>query len=257
MPTKMFKILALPLCILCFTSTPLFAQAPNIQMHVQQIAKGWTTDAKKALPDLLIDYPNDPAVMFLHASLVEDTKRAMPLLERIVTVFPKSEWADDALVRIIMYQCVNKEVEKARKSFSELREVYPQSDLLPVTYDVLRMSVGAPPPTAQVESAKKTSTASVAAPSATVATTTTTQPPTTAVKVYSLQTRSTFDKKEAASVVELFKKKRMRVTTNEMKVKGKTQYEVLVGEYPNEVEAAKDLDVVRKVCKCKPTVVAR
>lgn len=244
----MFKKIALFVCTTVVFSGVVSAQSPNVHTHIQQIAKGWTTDAKKALPDLLIDYPNDPAVMFMHASLVEDAKRALPLLERIVSVFPKSEWADDALVRVIMYHCINKDTDKARKAFAELREMYPQSELLPVTYDVLRMSVGVPPPAAQAEPAKKSTPETVTA---------ITQPPTTDAKTYSLQTRSTYDKKEADGIVEQFKKKRMRVRLSERQVKSKTQYIVFVGEYENEVEAAKDLDIVRTVCKCKPTVVSK
>lgn len=65
-----------------------FAQQPTVQQLIIQVSKGWQADAKKALPDLLLDKPDDPAVMFLHATLVDDPKRALPLYERIIERFP-------------------------------------------------------------------------------------------------------------------------------------------------------------------------
>ena len=52
------------------------AQPAAVKQYVQQVAAGWTTDAKKALPDLLIEYPDDPGVLFLHAALVDDNKKS-------------------------------------------------------------------------------------------------------------------------------------------------------------------------------------
>ena len=100
-----------------FLQPLLSAQTVSVKAYIQQVASGWTSDAKKALPDLLIDAPDDPAVLFLHASLVEDPKKATPLLERIVDAFPKSEWADDALARLVIFSATKNDAEKAKKTF--------------------------------------------------------------------------------------------------------------------------------------------
>ncbi|MBK6291184.1 MAG: SPOR domain-containing protein [Ignavibacteria bacterium] len=228
---------------------PVFvrAQTVGVKQYIQQVASGWTSDAKKALPDLLIDNPDDPGVLFLHASLVEDPKKAAPLLERIVDAYPKSEWADDALARLVIFAATKGEADKAKKTFITMREQYSQSELLPVVYDVMRSTVGAPPPGDRT----------VAAPAPKKAEPVAETPAKTAAKAYTLVTRTTFSKDEADGLVEQFKKKRMRARLTSEQLKNKTRYIVSVGEYETEPEALKDLDAVRAVCKCKPTVTKR
>jgi len=223
------------------------AQTVSVKAYIQQVASGWTSDAKKALPDLLIDAPDDPAVLFLHASLVEDPKKAAPLLERIVDAFPKSEWADDALARLVIFSATKNDAEKAKKTFITMREQYSQSELLPILYDVMRTTVGAPPPTDRSSTlaavAKKTEPVVESVPKT--------------AKLYTLVTRSTFSKTEADLLVEQFKKKHMRVRVTSETSKPKTRYIVSVGEYSTEADAQKDIDAVRAVCKCKPVVTKR
>ena len=49
--------------ILALSVLSASAQGVSVKHYIQQVAAGWTTDAKKALPDLLIDAPDDPGVM--------------------------------------------------------------------------------------------------------------------------------------------------------------------------------------------------
>lgn len=236
------------------------AQKTPVKTYIQQVAKGWTSDAKKALPDLLIDQPDDPSVTFLHASLVEDPERAMPLFERIVQNYPSNEWADDALLRLILHACIKKDAEKAKTQFRKMRDLFSNSDLLPVAYDAMRMSVGVPPATASTATASTatTNTGTTNTATAKPATTTpATATPATAAVVYTLATLTTENKADADKLVNDFKKKRMRVRLADKTIKGKRNYVVEVGEYATEVDAAKDIEAVRAVCKCKPTVVKR
>ena len=242
----------LVLTLVCLTSLSAVAQKPTIEMYVQQVAKGWTTDAKKALPDLLIDRPDDPGVMFLHASLVEDPKRALPLLERIVQSYPTSEWADDALSRVILLACIEKDAAKAKDGFRKMRDLYSSSPLLPITFDALRMSVGAPPAAASAAAAtaEPAATAKPAAPAE--------EPSAPALeKPYTLNTKILPSKAEAQKVLDSFKAKRMRARMAEKWVTGKRNWVIQVGEYETEVDAARDIEVVRSICKCKPVVVKR
>ncbi len=248
----MFRPLLLTVLLFPFISGGASAQKPTIEMYLQQVAKGWTTDAKKALPDLLIDRPDDPGVMFLHASLVEEPKRALPLLERIVQNYPTSEWADDALARMILYACVTKDVEMANATFRRMRDQYGSSPLLPVTFDAMRMSVGVPAPTAPA-TAPAASTATATATATAPATAT---PPATE-RPYTLNTKILASKDDAQKVLDSFKAKRMRAVMTEKWVSGKRNWVIQVGEYETEVDAAKDVDMVRSICKCKPVVVKR
>ena len=240
------------------TGSAVLAQKPTVEMYIQQVAKGWTSDAKKALPDLLIDRPDDPAVMFLHASLVEEPERAIPLLERIVQNYPTSEWADDALSRVILFSCFQKDAAKAKKGFQNMRDLYGSSPLLPITFDALRMSVGAPPPmtskTVEPSTPATTPAATAVAPSKAAPDAESVAAP---EKLYTLNTKILPSKAEAQKVLDSFKAKRMRASMTEKWVKGKRNWVIQVGEYETEVDAAKDIEVVRAVCKCKPVVVRR
>lgn len=238
----------------------LAAQAPNIKPFLVQIANGYTAEAKKALPDLLLDYPDDPAVSFLHAALVEEPKRALPLLERIAAVYPKSEWCDDALLRIIYYAIGTKEVDRARKTFAQLRDQHGTSELLPLAYDAMRMTIGAPPPadkapaasTSKAEAAPKTD-APATKSDATVSTKSDASAKT--AKPYVIQVSSNKNKHASEVLLEKLKKKRLRARMNSITKGDKEHYVVVVGEYATSEDAQRDVADVKAACKCSPSVV--
>lgn len=231
--------------LLLFALMPWFvgrAQPATIPTYILQIAKGWPDDAKKALPDLLIDRPDDPAVLFLHATLVEDAQRAQPLLERIVLQHPTSEWADDALARMILNACLTKNVAQAKADYEKLRDQYADSPLLLLCYDAVRATVGAPAPPA----GSKVETAADAAPA-------------TAASAGSFTiSAGVFSTKDVAQkLVDGFTAKRMRARVAPKMVKGKQMWAVHVGEYATEADAAREVPLVAGVCKCTPIVVQR
>jgi hypothetical protein len=229
----------LALVVLVATSSAS-AQGPNIRPWLQQIASGWTTEAKKALPDLLIDHPTDPGVMFLHASLVDEPQRAMPMYDRIVEGFPTSEWADDALLRITMYAAHRRDTIKARRSLMTFRDQFSKSDLLPVASDVVRIAVGLPAASERPATAEK-------APAA---------PALTAVSKYVIQVGSFDARVNAAKATASYTAKRMVARVAEKKVsKVKSVFVIYVGDYTSEADASKDLNAVAAICKCKPIVI--
>jgi septal ring-binding cell division protein DamX len=252
-------ILRLKLLLLFVLPCSLAAQAPNIKPYLVQIANGYTSEAKKALPDLLLDHPDDPAVMFLHASLVEEPKRALPLLERISSVYPKSEWCDDALLRIIYYSIGTKEVDRARKTFAQLRDQHGSSELLPLAYDAMRMTIGTPAPADKAPAAASTK---VDAPVKTDASATKTDAATTAktdatktAKPFVIQVKSTPNKDVADALLAKLKKKRLRARMTSTTKGDKSTYVILVGEYATNEDAQRDVADVKAACKCSPTVV--
>lgn len=218
----------------------LHAQQTNVKQYIQQVAAGWTTDAKKALPDLLIDAPDDPAVLFLHASLIDDPKKASPLLERIVDAFPKSEWADDAMARLVIIAATKNDADRARKTFATMRDQYSQSDLLPVVYEVVRSTVGAPAPTEKTTPTPAPKSAEPQLKSVS--------------KAYTLTVMTTADKTEAERFAAKLKKKGLKATITPATIRGQARYFVRVGEYETESDALKELVLVRSACGCKPTV---
>lgn len=239
LPSKVFLTLTFLLLV-----TPAHAQTQTVAGYLQQIAKGWTLDAKKALPDLLLEKPDDAGVTYLHASLVEDPAKAVPLYERIVERFPSNEWADDAMLRLIIQSCSQKDATRATKYFKQMRQSFSSSELLAVAYDVMRMSVGVPP-----ADAAPTTAAAKPQPQPT-ATPDTTQP-------YTLAATTTADKAEATKLVAKYKGKHLKASMAEKWIKGKRNYVVQIGSYASEKDAATDIEAVRKVCGCKPVVSRR
>lgn len=243
--SSLLLVLVLPLS--------MAAQTPTVKQLLQQVASGWTSDAKKALPDLLIDRPDDPAVLMLHASLVPDASRALTLYERIVAQHGTSEWADDAQLRVLLFHIGKRDSVRARKSFEFMREQFASSDLLPVGADALRMSVGLPLP---AEKPQAKSTAGIPAP-AKAQTTADTAAPAADPKPYSIQVGSYASKSEANKAAEAYKAKRMRVRVIEKQMDGQKRMVLLVGEFEDEADAQKSISSVRGICKCKAFVVKR
>lgn len=237
---------------LCLLTVSTQAQGTTVTNHLQQVAKGWTVDAKKSLPDLLLEQPDDPGVTFLHATLVEEPAKAIPLYERIVDRFPTSEWADDALLRLVINACTQKDATRANKYFKQMRQSFASSALLPVAYDVMRMSVGVPPPDAVTSTSTTSTTASttpVETPTASTAD--------TKSYPYTLAAITTPDKDQAKKLVSKYQSKHLKADMAEKWIKGKRNYVVQIGYYESEANAASDLDTVRKVCGCKPVVSKR
>lgn len=241
--------LALVLVLLPFT---LNAQAPNVKQFITQIANGWTTEAKRALPDMLVDHPEDPGVMFMHASLVEDPARSLTMFERVVNSHPKSEWADDALFRIIAYSCVKNNVEKARKALLTMREQYLQSEYLAAANDLVRMTVGLPPvqdKKVAASPAPATTITPAAAPAA--------APAADPSRPFTIQVGSYTSKDQAQSTLDSFKAKRMRATVVEVARGNWKSFTINVGDYTTIDEAKAEVNAVKSICRCKAFVVKR
>lgn len=239
--SEVVQLLQLLALVVLVATSSASAQGPNIRPWLQQIASGWKTEAKKALPDLLIDHPTDPGVMFLHASLVDEPQRAMPMYDRIVEGFPASEWADDALLRITMYAAHRRDTIKARRSLMTFRDQFSKSDLLPVASDVVRIAVGLPAASERPAAAEK----SPATPSTL-----------TAVSKYVIQVGSFDARVNAAKATASYTAKRMVARVAEKKVsKVKSVFVIYVGDYTSEADASKDLNAVAAICKCKPIVI--
>ena len=179
--------------------------------------------------------------MFLHASLVDEPQRAMPMYERIVEGFPTSEWADDALLRITMYAAHRRDTIKARRSLMTFRDQFSKSDLLPVASDVVRIAVGLPAASERPAAAEK----APATPSTL-----------TVAPKYVIQVGSFDARVNAAKATASYTAKRMVARVAEKKVsKVKSVFVIYVGDYTSEADASKDLNAVAAICKCKPIVI--
>ncbi|MCX6156157.1 MAG: SPOR domain-containing protein [Candidatus Kapabacteria bacterium] len=120
----------------------LYSQSEKVANYLQMVALGKIDQVKSELPDLLAEYPDDPGVMLLHASVIEDASRAVDIYKKIVKNYPNSEWADDALWRIIQYCAISGDIEQAKTELRHFRDNYPSSPFLAPSNDIVRTALG-------------------------------------------------------------------------------------------------------------------
>lgn len=101
----------------------------DVRTYLGKIDKGQSDDVKKALPDLMAKYPNNPGVMYLQGKLTPNGIEAAKLYQGIVDNFPKSEWADDALFSLYQYYYALGLYKTADVKLQQLKHDYPASPL--------------------------------------------------------------------------------------------------------------------------------
>jgi hypothetical protein len=119
----------------------VFGQSREVNQHLQMLANGKTDEVRSAIPELLARYPNDPGIMLLHGSVVEDMRLSLDIYRRIVTEFAASEWADDAQWRIVQHYAIWGDTSKAKSELEIMRTKHPYSTYLTVASDVVRSSI--------------------------------------------------------------------------------------------------------------------
>jgi hypothetical protein len=294
-PMKLIKM-AMPIVLsaillgLC-TSPLALGQASIVRNRLQSLAMGKLDEVKRDLPDLLAEFPDDPGVQFLHASVLEDMSKSLPMYQRIVKEQPDCEWSDDAQWRIVHYYAMKRDTAKAREEMNNYRNAYPKSELLLTAYDLLRATVGgagrikkqeATPP---VNTSPKRDTLKIK-----------TEPP-KGVKG-GIQDRQPIDqprqntgnrdsdlivsgndngtkgdrnntlftlqigvfKTKAAAQEEFneYKSKRMKVNLMDRKMPdGSFRYVVTIGEYTSRKNAEAGVALVKDVCNCTPLIIQK
>ncbi|MEN3027218.1 MAG: SPOR domain-containing protein [Chlorobiota bacterium] len=196
-----------------------------------RIAYGKLDSVRQELPEWLARYPNNPAILFLHAATLSDAHQAVALYERIVREFPKSEWSDDALCRLVQYHALRRDTAQAWQLFEQLRKEYPTSDFLPYAWETLRATVG-PPPNSGIRST-----------------------PTSQPTRYTLQVAAFRTRELAEQEVARLRRLRLRATITERSRQGQLYYAVTVGDYPTREAAEKARSSVAALCQCQPIVV--
>lgn len=134
---KLFILTLLPLLLIV---SRLEAQTEKVREYLHLVATGRIDEVKKALPDLLAEYPNDAGVQLLHATVIDDAFRALEKYKSIVKNYPESEWADDATWRIVQFYAATGDIETANKELDNYRKKYPNSEFLLAATDVVRMA---------------------------------------------------------------------------------------------------------------------
>ena len=264
--------------ILLVLSTSPFAkgQASIVRNRLQSLAMGKTDEAKRDLPDLLAEFPDDPGVQFLHASVLEDMSKSLPMYQRIVKEQSDCEWADDAQWRIVHYHAMKRDTVKAREEMQNFRNAYPKSELLLTAYDLLRATVGGagrpakqsvksdiaiPQKTGNNEISKKDTVKATIKPTkidTSLITRGNKVKENSAESLFTLQVGVFKTKAAAEQEYEEYKAKRMKVNLVDRKMPdGSLRYVITIGEYTSRKNADAGVALVKDICNCTPLIIQK
>lgn len=121
------RILALTV-IFVLNATRLYSQVANFDLY--RYLKVLTLEEVKQQVELFVqEHKGTESALYLEAVMETDAEKAVENYKRLVTRFPKSEQADDALYRTAQYYFSRGLYLSARRHFLELIETYPESKL--------------------------------------------------------------------------------------------------------------------------------
>ncbi|HAW08901.1 MAG TPA: hypothetical protein DCW42_07010 [Bacteroidetes bacterium] len=241
--------------IFLITFLNLYSQDKVVGEYLQQYAQGKMNEVRSALPDLLVEYPNDPGVKLLLAVVLEDADKAVDIYKDIVQKYPESQWADDAYWRLIQYYAIKSDVEKAEYELDNFRKRYPTSDYLTTATDVVRTAKSIAT-TKSKEASKKITEASITTDvkkevkSEEKPAETKTIGPIT----YGLQVGIYSTKQAADTERERFLKQRLRTSIEEKVVEGEKKYAVVIGNYSSMESAEAAKVIIQQQCNCTPLI---
>ncbi len=265
---KRILLVLAPIAILLTTAVK--SQDAEVRKCLQYIAEGKTVEAKQLLPDLLAEYPNDPGVQLLHASVIENANTALDKYMNIITEHPESEWADDAYWRVVQYYSVVGDTTQALMHLKNFRKKYPDSEFLLPAHELVRMALNVNRLSYEKKSSKKKSPkkkeaevkekmipAPVAKPpdEKEKAEETAAEKETPVAKgKYGLQVGIYSTRESAEKELEKYKKYRMLAEVKEKELDGETMYAVVIGSYQTKEAADNAKHIVQQQCKCMPII---
>jgi len=83
---------------------------------------------RAVIPQLTQKYPNNPGVQYLAALVEQDADKALLIYKDILSQYPNSDYADDALTKIIEYLYSKGLYSKTINYSKQLIQKYPNSD---------------------------------------------------------------------------------------------------------------------------------
>ncbi len=274
---KMALPIVLSAILLGLCTSPFASgQASIVRNRLQSLAMGKLEEVKRDLPDLLAEFPDDPGVQFLHASVLEDMSKSLPMYLRIVKEKPDCEWADDAQWRIVHYYAMKRDTSKAREEMQNFRTAYPKSELLLTAYDLLRATVGGAgrpikqiiKPESKIE--QKIEEKKIIKRDSVIINPKATKIDTSLItrgnkpkenrteSLFTLQVGVFKTKPAAEQDYEDYKAKRMKVNLTDRKMPdGSLRYVVTIGEYSSRKNAEAGIALVKDVCNCTPLIIQK
>ncbi len=243
----MRNIIILIAVILLFANIDSYSQDDLVSKYMQMIAQGKIDEVKQQLPDLLAQYPKDPGVELLFATVITDGDKAFEKYKDILENYPESQWADDAFWRIVQYYAIKGDTAEAKKQLDLFRKKYPASEFLMPATEIVKIlytsNKKAELITAKVEKTKDKEVEKE-----------TEKPVTENEGTFGLQVGVYSTYEAAKQEVEHYKSLRMIAKIKTKKIGDETMYAVVIGNYSSKEEAEQAKYVVQQQCKCIPIV---
>lgn len=107
---------------------PLLLISQDLTRYFEYLKCDQADSVKKAMPQLIQNYPNNVDVLFLSALVETDGDKALLIYRDVVSQYPDSDRADDALVKIIEYLYTKGLYKKTISYSKQLITKYPQSE---------------------------------------------------------------------------------------------------------------------------------
>lgn len=245
-PKRMF--FSLFVFLLSFTSG--YSQSNKIEEYLRMVREGKISEVKMILPDLLAEYPNDPGIQLLHASVLDDANRAVEIYEKIIRSFPQSEFAAECYWRIIQYFALKGEVERASRELENFRKAFPNSNFLTPASDLVRTAIALARVSPRIKIASNKEKDTIKIPQNIED-----EKPTTKKGTYGLQVGLYSTIESAKSEVERFRSMRLRAEIFTKRIdSGTLMYAVVIGDYPTREKAEVEKPIVQEKCGCTPII---
>ncbi len=100
----------------------------NLAVYFNYINRDELDPVRSAIPQLMQKYPNNPGVQYLSALVEQDADKALLIYKDILSQYPNSDYADDALTKIIEYLYSKGLYSKTINYSKQLIRKYPDSD---------------------------------------------------------------------------------------------------------------------------------
>lgn len=223
---------AMRIISLYLLTLPLSAQfsEQEVRSRLDLIHSGKGADVRNEMPALMRQYPNDAGVKYLDAYLTSNGDQAVKKYQAIVDLFPKNEWADDALYKVYQYYYAVGLYKTADAKMNQLNERYPGSIYARRPVNVKeKTAIAVPPPPAPEETPRKETV--TAEEEAVTATSSAVSPFVVQVGVYSQEQSAQQQARQLTSTVG-----RVAIVFAKMSA-GKTVYAVAFGGFRSDTEA--------------------
>ena len=254
-PLSKFRFLLFLVLLLLFIvpGSQLRAQTnTEVQQAIARLDSGDVSAVRQQLPTLITKYQNDAGVVYLQGRLATNGNEAKQYYQSIVSNFPKSEWADEALYHLYQYHYAMGLYKTANAELQQLAKDYPNSPYVKsiplagvpkVDKPLTNTTPKIPQSTVDTSHTKHSSQSKPTLP--------------VSQEKYTLQVGAFSTSANAENLKSSFEQKGYRVEIANKVQNGKSLYKVWVGSYKTREEAEKAAKDMKSKFRLSSMVIER